>query len=90
MGAKYMVVTSKHHDGFCLWDTKIAHGVDSEFHLRNTQFWKQSSGSYPIIHNMLDRLYSLQSILSQLLGNILHYHQTRNGNLNFPMVNDGA
>ncbi len=45
MGAKYMVVTSKHHDGFCLWDTKINHGVDSEFHIRDTPFWEHHQKS---------------------------------------------
>ncbi len=23
-GMKYMVITAKHHDGFCLWDTNSA------------------------------------------------------------------
>jgi alpha-L-fucosidase len=23
-GMKYMVITSKHHDGFCLWDSKVS------------------------------------------------------------------
>ena len=26
-GAEYMVITSKHHDGYCLWDSKIASEV---------------------------------------------------------------
>ena len=26
-GARYMVLTSKHHDGFCLWDSEVASEV---------------------------------------------------------------
>lgn len=32
-GMKYMVLTSKHHDGFCLWDTKT-----TEYNIMNTPF----------------------------------------------------
>ena len=32
-GAKYFVITSKHHDGFCLFDTKV-----SDFNIMNTPF----------------------------------------------------
>lgn len=32
-GAKYLVLTSKHHDGFCLWDTKF-----TDYNVMNTPF----------------------------------------------------
>jgi alpha-L-fucosidase len=39
MGAKYLICTSKHCDGFCLWDTKYPHELDPDYHIRNTIFW---------------------------------------------------
>ncbi len=33
IGAKYLVLTSKHHDGFCLWDTKL-----TDYNIMNTPF----------------------------------------------------
>jgi alpha-L-fucosidase len=32
-GMKYIVLTSKHHDGFCLWDTKL-----TDYNIMNTPF----------------------------------------------------
>jgi len=32
-GMKYMVLTTKHHDGFCLWDTKF-----TDYNIMNTPF----------------------------------------------------
>ncbi len=32
-GMKYLVITAKHHDGFCLWDTKT-----TEYNIMNTPF----------------------------------------------------
>ena len=32
-GMKYMVLTTKHHDGFCLWDTK-----QTDYNIMNTPF----------------------------------------------------
>jgi alpha-L-fucosidase len=32
-GMKYIVLTTKHHDGFCLWDTKLA-----DYNIMNTPF----------------------------------------------------
>ena len=32
-GMKYIVLTTKHHDGFCLWDTKL-----SDYNIMNTPF----------------------------------------------------
>ena len=31
LGAEYIVITSKHHDGFCMWDTKT-----TDFNVMNT------------------------------------------------------
>ncbi len=33
MGARYIVLTTKHHDGFCLWDTK-----QTDFNIMNSPF----------------------------------------------------
>ena len=32
-GMKYVVITSKHHDGFCIWDTKL-----TDYNIMNTPF----------------------------------------------------
>jgi alpha-L-fucosidase len=32
-GAKYLVLTTRHHDGFCLWDTRL-----TEYNIMNTPF----------------------------------------------------
>lgn len=38
-GMKYLVITSKHHDGFCLWDSKLA-----EFDVASTPFKRDVLG----------------------------------------------
>lgn len=35
-GMKYIVITSKHHDGFCLWDTKV-----SDYDILDTALFKR-------------------------------------------------
>ncbi|MHA1370088.1 MAG: alpha-L-fucosidase [Promethearchaeota archaeon] len=40
MGAKYITCTAKHCDGFCLWDTSVPHGLDPDYHIKNTAFYK--------------------------------------------------
>ncbi len=34
-GMKYFVITTKHHDGFCLWDTKL-----TDYKVTNTPYGK--------------------------------------------------
>jgi alpha-L-fucosidase len=45
MGAKYLVCTSKHCDGFCLWDTKALHPMDPDYNIRNTPFYQKHGKS---------------------------------------------
>jgi alpha-L-fucosidase len=33
-GARYVVLTTKHHDGFALWPSEVAHPVKGEYHAR--------------------------------------------------------
>ncbi|WP_231617689.1 alpha-L-fucosidase [Novipirellula aureliae] len=40
-GAKYMVFTTKHHSGFCMWDTKT-----TDFNIMNTPYGKDIVGEY--------------------------------------------
>ncbi|MBM3495226.1 MAG: alpha-L-fucosidase, partial [Armatimonadetes bacterium] len=42
-GMKYFVVTTKHHDGFCLWDTKAG-----DYNVTNTPYGKD------LLHPMVD------------------------------------
>jgi alpha-L-fucosidase len=41
MGAKYMVFTTKHHSGFCMWDTKT-----TDFNIMNTPYGKDIVRQY--------------------------------------------
>jgi alpha-L-fucosidase len=41
MGAKYMVFTTKHHSGFCMWDTKT-----TDFNIMNTPYGKDIVKQY--------------------------------------------
>ena len=40
-GAKYMVLTAKHHNGFCMWDTKT-----TDFNIMNTPYGKDIVRQY--------------------------------------------
>ena len=40
-GAKYMVFTTKHHNGFCMWDTKT-----TDFGIMNTPYGKDIVAAY--------------------------------------------
>lgn len=40
-GMKYIVFTTKHHSGFCMWDTKT-----TEFNITNTRYQKDILGEY--------------------------------------------
>jgi len=40
-GAKYMVLTTKHHNGFCMWDTKT-----TDFSIMNTPYGKDIVAQY--------------------------------------------
>ncbi|MDR0789775.1 MAG: alpha-L-fucosidase [Bacteroidales bacterium] len=42
-GAKYVVFTSKHHDGYCLWDSKFAKGWNSVETAPKRDFCKELS-----------------------------------------------
>ncbi|MFX0099668.1 MAG: alpha-L-fucosidase [Candidatus Hodarchaeota archaeon] len=42
MGAKYLTVTSKHHDGFCLWDSEVTRPIFPEYHIRSTPYYKNN------------------------------------------------
>ena len=40
-GVKYMVFTTKHHSGFCMWDTKT-----TDFSIMHTPYGKDIVGAY--------------------------------------------
>lgn len=52
MGARYIVCTSKHHDGFCLWNTAVEHDVDPQFHIKNTMFYE--TNGQDVLHYLFE------------------------------------
>ena len=46
-GQKFLVITSKHHDGFCLWDSAL-----TEFKVTNTSFGRD------ILHELAEALHA--------------------------------
>lgn len=48
-GAKYMIFTSKHHDGFCMYDSKY-----TDFKITNTEFPYGKNPKSDVLKNVLD------------------------------------
>lgn len=62
MGARYVTITSKHHEGFCLWPT--AH---SRFHVGNTPYRQDLLGN-------LIAAYQRRGIAVHLYYSLLDWH----------------
>ena len=62
MGARYMIVTTKHHDGFCIWPSKF-----SDYTIAQTPYKKD------IIKQLVDA-YSAEGIDVYLYFSIIDWH----------------
>jgi len=61
-GMKYMVATAKHHEGFCLWDSKL-----TDYKASNTPYGKD------LLHPMLEAFRS-EGIRTGLYYSLLDWH----------------
>ncbi|MFM7619193.1 MAG: alpha-L-fucosidase, partial [Bacteroidota bacterium] len=55
-GAKYAVVTSKHHDGVALWDTKVPYLNTPSHQKRKTPFINSIAKTTPAAHDVYSPL----------------------------------
>ncbi|MGX5818798.1 alpha-L-fucosidase [Chitinophaga lutea] len=62
MGAKYMTITTKHHEGFCLWPSRY-----TSFHVGNTPYKKD------IIRELVDA-YNAEGIDVNFYYSVLDWH----------------
>lgn len=64
MGAKYVIITTKHHDGFCLWPSKF-----TNYSIKNTPYKKD------ILKQLVDA-YNLRGIDVYLYFSIIDWNHT--------------
>ncbi|WP_341835801.1 alpha-L-fucosidase [Chitinophaga pollutisoli] len=62
MGARYMTITTKHHEGFCLWPTKF-----TDFNISNTPFRRD------ILKELVDA-YNAEGIDVNFYYSVLDWH----------------
>lgn len=77
MGVKYLIFTTKHHDGFCMWPTKY-----TEYSIKNSQYGKD------IVKELVDA-YNEQGIDVFLYYSIIdwsHPGYFSGGNINSPEI----
>lgn len=77
-GVKYVVVTSKHHDGFCLWDSKISDYDIVDFSPYGKDIIKQ-----------LAQACKKQGIKFGLYYSIMDWHHPQAQSINEPYYNAG-
>lgn len=63
MGAKYMIITTKHHDGFCIWPSKY-----TDYTITNTPYKKD------LLRELVDA-YNNEGIDVYLYFSIIDWHQ---------------
>lgn len=63
MGAKYMIITTKHHDGFCIWPSKY-----TDYTIKNTPYQKD------LLREIVDA-YDAEGIDVYLYFSIIDWHQ---------------
>lgn len=78
-GMKYMVVTTKHHEGFCLWDSKL-----TDYKSTNTPYGKD------LLRPMLDAFRG-KGIRAGLYYSLLDWHHSQyTVDVKHPQRNDAA
>ncbi len=78
-GMKYIVITSKHHDGFCLWDSKV-----TEWDIMDATPFKRD------ILKELAQACKKQGIKLCFYHSIMDWHHSDAQGLSYPNYNDGT
>jgi alpha-L-fucosidase len=56
MGAKYLTVTSKHHDGFCNWVSEVPRPIFPEYNIKNTPYYKNNqTGIIEVLYDACEK-----------------------------------
>jgi len=77
MGAKYMIFTTKHHDGFCMWPSRY-----TDYTIANTPYKKD------IVKELVDA-YTLEGVDVYLYFSIIDWNHpgyVSGGNINSPQI----
>jgi len=78
-GMKYIVITSKHHDGFCLWDSKV-----TEWDIMDATPFKRD------ILKELAQACKKQGVKLCFYHSIMDWHHPDAQGLSYPNYNDGS
>lgn len=78
-GMKYIVITSKHHDGFCLWDSKV-----TDWDIMDASPFKRD------ILKELAQACKKQGVKLCFYHSIMDWHHPDAQGLSYPNYNDGS